>query len=767
MFKKKKDKNKGKDPRAELRAKAHSKHQLSDGYGVGAHDSGFVADYEQVCTANSKVIAMLGINEGPPPARSGPQAGGFAAGATMDDIPEHRRYKSGGVRKPSLNMKKLVSIGQRGSSASSVEAKGQRGRESGSTDSLRGSGPLKLSDHSENEHTTNSSRPSRSREVDFERSVELTEDHGQGFSTTRSAGLAGGSPGSGRKSISRRKRLDHTQLLFETDFEDMVFKERLKDWASSFRRTDPRFKIMNYFNDVAVSGVGDIEQRGSVTRAELLSPILAMFRRAAVFTVWRPTSTEAIKKMMLRRGTGKGLNIKGKSAKSGELSGYVPFVQINEENHKAAIKTLPRDAKIRIFYRKEQVRDEAAETLRAISQEMSQAVEEAKKVLDGGASPNCSKEEAERRMAWWDATNMDVTFIDDYAGNKGWGPFAKCFGVELSERLFWEGYVKRQTIEREAGSIYDTGRRSEPAYQDMNFGSTRVRKKGDPRTVIWQHADPKKGQTPLEPRTLLVAYEENNLVLPVVSDFDCFLVGTRAVQFEKPIPDEQVEMLNWCVDQIDGVLNSPGEDPWSKRWLDVLKKNKPTGKGALIPRFGYGDPMTYSIMECAVGRLGESGAVRHGAECFNYYFPQDLDDKYLVILGDADSGKVPWVYVNEQELRELLIEKIDRGFTFPLNPKWVLCDPGWKRVYDKLLQSQASNVQASLDCWYPPSSGIREKIDEVYARHHGDEFGRSSPGKRPKMFRSERAEKLEIDLDIEIAQLRMLQQLADEGTDED
>lgn len=145
------------------------------------------------------------------------------------------------------------------------------------------------------------------------------------------------------------------------------------------------------------------------------------------------------------------------------------------------------------LYRKREIRDEAAESLREISKQMSEAVEEAKKVLEGEAStPECSKEEAERRLTWWDASNTDVALIDDYASNKGWGPFAKSFGVEISERLMWEAFVCRQDITREAGSIYDTGRRSEPAFQDMNFGSTRVCKKGDPRTVIWQHSDPKK-----------------------------------------------------------------------------------------------------------------------------------------------------------------------------------------------------------------------------------------------------------------------------------
>jgi len=52
--------------------------------------------------------------------------------------------------------------------------------------------------------------------------------------------------------------------------------------------------------------------------------------------------------------------------------------------------------------------------------------------------------------------------------------------------------------------------------------------------------------------------------------------------------------------------------------------------------------------------------------------------------------------------------------------QWVLCDPGWRRVYDKLLASQLPNVQDSLNCWLPPDTGLRQKIDEVSRRHpHG------------------------------------------------
>ena len=45
--------------------------------------------------------------------------------------------------------------------------------------------------------------------------------------------------------------------------------------------------------------------------------------------------------MMAGKATGKGLNVKGKSAKRGVLSGYVPFLQISDEAHKSKMGTSP------------------------------------------------------------------------------------------------------------------------------------------------------------------------------------------------------------------------------------------------------------------------------------------------------------------------------------------------------------------------------------------------------------------------------------------
>jgi len=69
------------------------------------------------------------------------------------------------------------------------------------------------------------------------------------------------------------------------------------------------------------------------------------------------------------------------------------------------------------------------------------------------------------------------------------------------------------------------------------------------------------------------------------------------------------------------------------------------------------------------------------------------------------------------ELQHFLSRQLDVGYTFPLNLKWVLCDPGWKAIYDKLLASQKPKVQDSLNVWYPLESGLREQVENISNRH--------------------------------------------------
>jgi hypothetical protein len=483
-----------------------------------------------------------------------------------------------------------------------------------------------------------------------------------------------------------------------------VKSTRIKDWVKNFRRSDPRYQILHFFNDVAQVGTNNME---TTFNPILASPLLRAFYRASVFTVWRPTSFDAIRRMMLHEGVGKGLDIKGKSAKKGKLSGFVPFLQIHKEEHKKEIRTRPKDGRIRVFYKTKAGRDHAVGKLNEILKEMMDTVERAEKIVaDGNADEETTEWALEKLI--WRMTDPSIHILDDYAPNTS--------GMDVPERLFWEGIVKRRDISRVPNSENDTGRPSEPNFQNMNNVSLRRKPtNGGPKTVLMYYTDPNdKNANPMNPLNFVMAYEEDNRVMPVVSDFDCFLIGTRGVEYKEPLAEDQLKVLKWCVKQIECVLeNGKQAASWTSRWLNILKTEAAKGFHPEIPPLGFSDPKSNTIMKHAIHRLNKEGSVRHGAECFNFYFPQELDDYFLVISDDLSGTTLPWKYVDPKGLQEILNEKIDLGYAFPINPKWILCDNGWKEVYDKLMASQKSNVQDALRMWYPPESGIREKIEAI------------------------------------------------------
>jgi hypothetical protein len=488
---------------------------------------------------------------------------------------------------------------------------------------------------------------------------------------------------------------------------NFVKQERLSEWVKSFRRSDPRYQILSFFDDIAQQGCQNIE-KGFDPR--MASPLLRMFDKSSVFTVWRPTSLDAIRRMMLGEGVGKGLDIKGKSAKKGKLSGYVPFLQIYQEEHKKQVRTHPKHGKIKVFFMSKKSRDGVVEKLDELAKEMVQTVKTAKAVV-------AADKAEEEVMEWhlkkliWEMTDTTIDLLDDYAPTH--------YGMLVPERLFWQGMVVRQDISREPGSENDTGRPSEPNFQNMNCLSLRKESKDDgPKTVILQYEAPnEENSDPMNPLNLVMAYEEHHRVMPVVSDFDCFIVGTRGVRYEEPMAVDQLDILKWCVNQIEIVLESGVQTKsWTSRWLDVLKTEASKGFHPEIPPLGFSDPKSNDMMKHAISRLSKEGAVRHGSECFNYYFPQELDDEFLVISNDL-AGSLRWSYVDKEGLQTVLLQQIESGYTFPINPKWILCDKGWKKIYDKLIASQKPNVQDSLRMWYPPETGIREKIEEIHRLH--------------------------------------------------
>jgi hypothetical protein len=484
-------------------------------------------------------------------------------------------------------------------------------------------------------------------------------------------------------------------------------KKKIVSWLISFHHLDPRYKILTFFNQVASGGADNFvdeeeeewEPKLSQREETVLTPLELMLKKAmntsSILTVWRPTSNDAMRHMMERTGTGKGLDIKGKSAKKGKLSAFVPFLQIHEEEHKDQIQEIPRKAKMRVYYYGIETRNVVMEQLEPLGNDHMEF--DADLIIPS-----------------------EMIELNEYAASQN------LYGIELSQRLFWLGCVTQQDITRD-GTDTETGRPSMPGFQDANLKTLKLACHAKPlpptpMPVVLQYD--KNREHAMQPQCLLMAYEENGKVTPVVSDFDGFLMGWRreALWFGCHLPHDQEDLMLWCVDRIEQILDSkPSTDTWTVRWLEVLKQDASSKRLANlhIPQYGFGDPKSYGIMERAAEQMIETGAVRHGSECFNYYFPQEIDDYFLLISDTLEP--VPWKYCNVQELQAILSERINKdGFVFPLNPKWILCDEGWKKLYDELMASDALYAEYTKDVWYPPASGVREKINRIHEKHpHG------------------------------------------------
>lgn len=559
---------------------------------------------------------------------------------------------------------------------------------------------------------------------------------------------------------------------------------RRVEWLRSFLHLDPRYKILHFFNDVARDGVQQLEVSGKISTQRYLTlpPLLRDYKKCGTFSVWRPTSNDAIRKMMTGEGVGKGLDIKGKSAKRGKYSGFVPYLQIHVNEDKDKVREALSDySRLKVFYPREECRDvamgvlnghgeeaaEKARTANIILLEVAEKKERAARLLEEEEKKDGVEETNQRRRAGrrrslveskksnesrgqriinmggldyekfgmvpnesmrFESDDPNIYPIDEYISTQG------VYGLDIPEKLFWEAYVENRDITFEAGSEYDTGRPNMPEFQIMNMHTLQKRRKSqrsrwthtiddNPIPVLWHGGCGAIGENspsddvydPMDPRGLLMAYEQNDKVTPVVSDFDCFLFGTKRVPYPRSYRERELSMLLQCIDTIGEILSSaPDENEsvgWTLRWLDCMKKlvNDKSFCGEM-PKYGFADPRSYDVIRGAVHRLRNSGAVRHGPECFNYGFPQELDDYYLVI-SDTLPGKVPWKYVNSNELLDILCQKVDEGFTFPLNPKWILADPGWKIVYDKLMASDMPHVQQSMTVWYPQQA--RQRIASI------------------------------------------------------
>ena len=430
------------------------------------------------------------------------------------------------------------------------------------------------------------------------------------------------------------------------------------------RLADPRTLLSDFYRTGDSRGpAGTLAQRGLAPHAD---------KATQWFAVYRPCSRDSIAKMLGRVGVGKGLNIKGKSAQKNRLSGFVPFLQIHDNAHKVLVEASPKDARTKIFYKNVMAREEALNALTKVLRE----------------SPHL------------EIAISQIFTIRQFEPDT--------FGLDVPEPLVKEAYIMKPDLTQTVG--WETGRPSVPQFMDMNLHGVRGHTK--PSVVLIQYDT----TDPMNPLGLLIAYAER-WVKPVCSDFDTFTVGSKGMRYDAT-PPEQVEWMSWQLKWVDKVLKDAPESKkgWAGHWLDVIKHEEEKGVHPDVPEFGFGDPSSTKLISDVVITTQTCGAVRHGAECFNFFFPQELDKDYLVIWdGFTEDPKRPWQAMKEPELRQWLRSRASDGYSFPINPVWPVRDPGWYDVLQSLQRS--SEQQDNMQSWFPPEAGILAKIDALHSAH--------------------------------------------------
>lgn len=423
---------------------------------------------------------------------------------------------------------------------------------------------------------------------------------------------------------------------------------------------DPRQLLANFYADGDTRGPrGSLELKG-------LEPDLAL-GETKWFAVYRtyPVSTMALDRMLNGLAVGKALNVKGESATRGAVAGYIPFLAINDNTHKNMIETSPSPARIVVYFQ-------------------STASREAACAAFADSSPDCS-----------------IETVDDYAPD--------VFGLDVPEALMLDVFITKQDLSPIDG--WETGLESKPQFMNMNLRAARNHDLNFnlfaedahrlPKVVLYQYDD----KNALNPRGLLMAYAEKS-VKPVVQDFDTFLVGSKGMAYEA-LPTDQAKVMSWCIDCSKDLCKTPSETSWTQRWLAILQSG--AAPQPRLPLYGFGDLTSYNFIAEVIAATSSCGAVRHGAESFNFFFPQELDKEYLIVWnGFSDKA---WEHKSEPELRSFLLERMRDGFTFPLNPVWPIRDAGWMDLLNAF--GDEAGAEIAMAAWFPLESGILKKVRGV------------------------------------------------------
>eukprot|EP00913_Durusdinium_trenchii_P024467 g22969.t1 len=197
------------------------------------------------------------------------------------------------------------------------------------------------------------------------------------------------------------RRWQHALILLETMIEKgylmdvLTFNaaisacEKSGQWCCALGLLDQMLESQLQANDISFNAIISACEKGSqwqraislldmIPLASAQADVISFTSALSSFAVYRPTSRDAIAKMLSGAAVGKGLNVKGKSAKLNRLSGFVPFLQISQEilgrngdptplsqavggwsdprNDKAEVAPSPSDACVTIYFASDELR---------------------------------------------------------------------------------------------------------------------------------------------------------------------------------------------------------------------------------------------------------------------------------------------------------------------------------------------------------------------------------------------------------------------------
>ena len=206
-------------------------------------------------------------------------------------------------------------------------------------------------------------------------------------------------------------------------------------WRKAFLEQDPRRHLVDFFKP------GDERGPFGYLRAQGMRPKGAPSEH---FAVWRPTSVTALRMMFEGSATGKGLTIKGKSALQGKLSGFVPFLQIAKEEHKAMVGTSPADARTRVFFQTPEARAEVRAKVEAVLEDMERRAAAAATALSlwKGGQLELGEEEREVHLRAMQlkcspptVEELTVSSTMVIASGPKIGGYNVTYGLDMPERL--------------------------------------------------------------------------------------------------------------------------------------------------------------------------------------------------------------------------------------------------------------------------------------------------------------------------------------------